>query len=173
MNVYVYPGLHSIDGIGMSLNQKIEVIINTACDHYEVNPLKFATKSRERRYVEARAAAFWGMREYTDLSYAEIGKKFRKDHSTIIHNVRNAYNWMEVDEDFIKVISKIKAIFNRELNETIDHESEKSPEKQAEEESRKRDKELSASALDRVLSRLEQTEKERSVIEKDASKGIS
>lgn len=46
--------------------------------------------ARRRQVSEPRFIAFWGLRHLAGLSYPQIGKLMRRDHSTVIYGARNA-----------------------------------------------------------------------------------
>ena len=52
---------------------------------------------RKRAFVEARAIYYKLLREYTSLSLSEIGKYVKKDHTTVIHGIKNLNDWCDVD----------------------------------------------------------------------------
>tara|TARA_Y100000385_G_C12784545_1_gene504938 strand:+ start:201 stop:683 length:483 start_codon:yes stop_codon:yes gene_type:complete len=157
MSPYVFPGVFSIKLEHMTNEQKITTIVSNVCNFFSIPVKDFNKKSRKRKYIETRCAAFWLMREYTTMSYMEIGKTFHKDHSTIIHAVRNAYEWQKTDENFKESLDRVHSIFEPQINyieqeNSIDND---------EEERKNRDNQRTQTSLEKVLSRIEQEEKER------------
>lgn len=73
-------------------NQPLPVVIDKILLHvsreYEVSIDDITGKKRLEKYNNARQAAMYIMREITDMSLPEIGKKFsNRDHSTVHHAI--------------------------------------------------------------------------------------
>jgi len=70
-----------------------------------INPFKNA-KCRKRRLADARTLTMKLIRQYTKLSFQEIGEFWKsgsyrgKDHASILHNVKKADNLIETDDRF-------------------------------------------------------------------------
>lgn len=64
--------------------------IEIACAHYCVDPEDIPGPRRFRTVVLARHYTWLLLREWTELSYPEIGRLTGNDHTTIIHGVRKA-----------------------------------------------------------------------------------
>ena len=45
-------------------------------------------RSRTRAIVRARMVAMWGARQFTALSFPQIGERFERDHSTVVNAVQ-------------------------------------------------------------------------------------
>lgn len=156
MSPYVFPGVYSIKLEHMPNEQKINTIISNVCNFFSIPVEDFNKRSRKRMYIEPRCAAFWLMREYTTLSYVQLGQMFKRDHSTILHCVNNAYEWMETDKNFKAALERVHCVFKPQIDyiakeKVIDDEEDR----------KNRDRKYSETALERVLSRLEQEEKEK------------
>ncbi len=75
------------------------------CHHHQVTMTELRQKNRKRKIVEARAvyislivAQNWKM--YNEPRYTDIAEMLNKDHSTMIHSVKNVYNLMRTDSFF-------------------------------------------------------------------------
>ena len=50
--------------------------------------IKLDNKSRERKYVYARAIYYYVCRKYSNYNLAQIGKSLNKNHATVLHGIR-------------------------------------------------------------------------------------
>ncbi len=69
---------------------KIERIIEEVARTYQVSQTEILSSRRTAELVKARQIAMYIARETTELAYQSIGESFGKDHSTVLHNVRQA-----------------------------------------------------------------------------------
>lgn len=94
-------------------NKRIEIsfIQREVEKRYGISHDEMVGKKRERRINNPRQIAMYLSREMTTASYPDIGKKFNRDHSTIMHGVEN------IEEQ----ISKSPSFYNeiRSLTESI------------------------------------------------------
>jgi chromosomal replication initiation ATPase DnaA len=56
--------------------------------HLKVSRTEFQSNRRDRRIVDARAIAFWIARKHTSMSFPQIGRRYGRDHTTIIASTR-------------------------------------------------------------------------------------
>jgi len=70
-----------------------EYIINICQKIFEVKDIKSIKRSRE--LTEARFASWYLMKKILLMTYMKIGRVYRKDHSTIIHGVKEHDNLYE------------------------------------------------------------------------------
>lgn len=56
----------------------------------------------------ARQIAMFLIRKHTKLSLVEIGRKFKKDHSTIIHGLQKINDYLHVDRNVHKHIAQLE-----------------------------------------------------------------
>jgi len=71
------------DGGGADL----EAVKGVVCRYYQVRPEDLASKSRHRSVVLPRQVAMYLARHLTDMSLAEIGRAFGRNHSTALCSV--------------------------------------------------------------------------------------
>ena len=69
--------------------QEAQRIIEVVCHYYEYSYKDLVGKYRAPALVIARHIAIQFIKSKTDLSLKEIGKLFDRDHTTIIHALRN------------------------------------------------------------------------------------
>ena len=84
-------------------------VMQIVCDVHKVSIADFILYSRKREFVEARfqfAAALLIQFHYT---YMKVGELLNKDHSTIIHSIRQHC-------DFYDTIASYKTRYNQVLN---------------------------------------------------------
>ena len=72
----------------MTDNQKMQIIINEVCNHFQVTDKQLKTESHKRQFTEPRFTIFYFARQHTKLSHAAIGMYYGRDHSSVIHGVR-------------------------------------------------------------------------------------
>ena len=61
-------------------------IITAVTNYYEISYDSVFTKSRKKEVVQTRQVIMFILREYFDYSYSDIGKKMKRDHTTVIHS---------------------------------------------------------------------------------------
>ena len=61
---------------------------------------RFFVPSRKREICDVRKIALKIFRDETDYPYQVIGRIFGKNHSTIIHNIRWAEEYIKTDKKF-------------------------------------------------------------------------
>ena len=62
-------------------------VIQAIVEEYQVDPEFVVSKSRDRRFIDSRAALCYILYSYLNWTLVEIGKLVGgKDHTTIIHN---------------------------------------------------------------------------------------
>jgi chromosomal replication initiation ATPase DnaA len=85
----------------------INEVFNTDCQE----------SSRRQRVVDARHAAIYLLREYTDLTLKEIGEhvKGAGHHTTILHSIKTCKNLVETDHNFAEKFSQAKILLDAKL----------------------------------------------------------
>ncbi|HKK32346.1 MAG TPA: chromosomal replication initiator protein DnaA [Desulfomicrobiaceae bacterium] len=64
-------------------------IVQFVCKAYAFSEDQLRSKSRKKQNVIARNTAFFLARKHTELSLAEIGRRFNRRHSTVIKGIAN------------------------------------------------------------------------------------
>jgi len=83
----------------------------------------FNSMSRKRENVDARMIYFYLARELTTYSYETLGRSLTpiKDHSTVIHAMKQASVFMEIDRVFSSKLISVKqeyiSLYNKEDTE--------------------------------------------------------
>jgi len=97
-------------------NSYMNYTINICRKVFDVNDI--FSKSRKRNITEARFAAWYLMKNILFMPYVKIGMKFRKDHSTIIHGVKEHRNLYEYAKDYkFKYLDIRKLLINKMMRD--------------------------------------------------------
>lgn len=67
---------------------------------------------RKRIYLESRQIYFYIKKKYTRETLKEIGQFLNKDHSTVLHSLKNVKDLLEVDKNFKNLVEKIEVDLN-------------------------------------------------------------
>ncbi len=76
-------GNYKIENPTMGMDDIVEYV----CDVYGLSTDLLCSKSRKRQHVLARNTAFFLARKHTELSLADIGRRFNRRHSTVIKGI--------------------------------------------------------------------------------------
>lgn len=110
------PGIVSkISGSDMIYNASI--IMQTVEAYLGIIPGAIIEKCRLADYVAARRYAMWFMRVALCMSYTDIGKVTKHDHSTAIWQIRKLENWKTIYPEINEHIHNI----NNRLGRPVDH----------------------------------------------------
>ncbi len=99
--------LKEVDKIQYASEQKI---IDAVCEFFAISPEELMSKSRAQRIAIPRHYAIYLMRAKTELSTTEIGRIFKRDHSTILHSEKTINNLREVEPSTERIITDIMRI---------------------------------------------------------------
>ena len=61
---------------------------------------------KTRKIAEVRQACMYQLRKHTDLSFAAIGKLFNFTHATVIYNIRQFQNRLDMKDDYALVVDR-------------------------------------------------------------------
>jgi chromosomal replication initiator protein len=79
-------------------------------DYYNLSLVAFVSDTRRRSIARPRQVAMWLTKEHTCKSLPEIGRRFHRDHTTIIHGIRNIDQLMQVDGELAEDILAIEGL---------------------------------------------------------------
>jgi hypothetical protein len=71
---------------------KQEKIVELVAEWYGITPKQVYSKSRKAPLVAARQIAMKIMKESLEMHLTQIGKVFKKDHTTVIHGIKTINN---------------------------------------------------------------------------------
>ncbi|MCA1985653.1 MAG: chromosomal replication initiator protein DnaA [Desulfovibrio sp.] len=81
-------------------------IIEFVCNAFELSPGELRSKSRQRQIVQARNAAYFLARKYTELSLQDIGDRFNRKHSTVIKGITSIEREMNLQTPVGRQLSR-------------------------------------------------------------------
>lgn len=89
-----------------------EYIINICQKIFDIENIKSLKRNRE--HTEARFAAWYLMKNVLLMTYVKIGNAFSRDHSTIIHGVKEHSNLYEYTKEYrLKFKDARKLLLNK------------------------------------------------------------
>lgn len=86
----------------------IEDIEKAVCKQLDVDVKEMNAKRRDKKTALARQMAMYLSRELTDNSLNDIGAKFGRDHSTVMHACKKIQESSMQDEEVMKLIHDVK-----------------------------------------------------------------
>ena len=95
--------------------QPDEIIEETA-KYFTCDPEALLSTQRTKELVNARQFAMYIIRNMTTLSLTEIGNKFHRDHTTVLHSLEKVEKRMKEDRETVEIIKDIKANVNARQN---------------------------------------------------------
>jgi chromosomal replication initiation ATPase DnaA len=72
-------------------------IIREVCDRYELTEEELKSRSHRRDLVFPRHLAMYLLKEETNLTLSAIGRSFGRDHTTVIHAIKNIKDYIDTD----------------------------------------------------------------------------
>lgn len=92
-----------------------QLIISEISSYYNIPESVILGTARDKKTVEARQVAMYLIRTLTNLSYEDIGEKFGKDHSTVMHSTDKIENNMAANSHLQTVIKEVTENVNGKL----------------------------------------------------------
>ena len=90
-----------------------DVIIDEVCKFYNIEPTILRGQGRSKDIVLARQIAMYQIRRMTNLYLDEIGQEFSgRDHSTVIHSIRQIEESIKSDSEKAEIVKDITANIN-------------------------------------------------------------
>ena len=99
-----------------SLRVRVAAIMEMVSKVFEIPASALLEPTRIPRVAEPRQVAMSMIREHSDLSLAEVGSIFRRDHGTVIHAVKAVRNRCETDARFSERVSEISRQVRRRFS---------------------------------------------------------
>lgn len=81
---------------------EVRRICVAVAEAWDMAPEHILSSDRSKSFAQARHAAFFVARELTGRSWPELGKLFRRDHSSVIVGARKAEKRASEDERFAR-----------------------------------------------------------------------
>ena len=86
----------------------IEEIQHKVADKYNIRTADILSKRRERPIARPRQIAMYLAKNLTTASLPEIGRKFDRDHTTVIHAVKTVEDMMAQDSLFADEVNSLR-----------------------------------------------------------------
>ncbi|BDV03280.1 MAG: chromosomal replication initiator protein DnaA [Candidatus Hepatoplasma scabrum] len=96
------------EDLNIEEKSSFDSIINLVAKKYGINQKDILSKSRKKDIIIARNIAIFLTREILHYSLKEIGKRFNKDHSTIMYAINKIDQNLRKNEEFKKIINELK-----------------------------------------------------------------
>ncbi len=91
-----------------------EVVIKVVCSYFDIKIADIKSNKKLKEFVGPRQIAMYLIRNYTDLSFHEIGDKFGgKDHSSIVYAVNKVKKLLKNNSELEKTLSTITRIIKK------------------------------------------------------------
>ena len=110
MSPYVFVGLVNYDQTSCSKNMILTSLVILTANIYGIREKQVMAKKRTRLFVQARTTIAAILRFNYNMPLMRIGKIMDKDHSTIIHMLKNHRQDMEYDLEYKKKYEQIKKL---------------------------------------------------------------
>lgn len=85
-------------------------VITATARHYSVTPQAILSSSRHIVTISARKVAMFLCRDRLGMSYAQIGRVFGRDHSTVMHACRCVERNRDLARDADYVAARLPAV---------------------------------------------------------------
>lgn len=87
----------------------VDVVLDTVCQHYQVNKKDVLGEDRRQNIALARQVAMYLCRHMLGLSYPALGRSFGgKDHSTVIYSVKKIHELQEDAKEMKQLLKDLK-----------------------------------------------------------------
>lgn len=108
---------------GEPINEEhiLDGILDFIVEYFRSSKAVILSKTRKQPYVRYRQIIIYMVRKYTDLSFYNIGRRFNIDHSTAVHSVTAANNYLRTDKIIAKQIVEIDEKLRLILIKKDDH----------------------------------------------------
>lgn len=105
---YKKPWFHVVADLGMEGSGPSVLLIQRAvCIHYGVKLAEMLSPSRDAAIALPRQIAAYICRRLTKRGYPELGRRFDRDHSTIVHGCRKISGLVQTDAGLASTINEI------------------------------------------------------------------
>lgn len=77
--------IHSVASAHSELS--LESVVDLVCRSFQLSPAQLASRSRRQDLVTARNTVFYLLRKHTDMTLEDIGRRFNRQHSTVLKGI--------------------------------------------------------------------------------------
>ncbi len=97
-----------VEKMKSSDGDRIDILIDTVCQFYDITYDELKSRSRQGYKVEARRMYCYLARVLTRKSLKDIGLKIDRDHATVLHQYKNMSGYVEIcDTNMINDVNNI------------------------------------------------------------------
>jgi chromosomal replication initiator protein len=97
-----------VEKMKSSDGDRIDILIDTVCQFYNITYDELKSRSRHGYIVEARRMYCYLARVLTPKSLKDIGLKIDRDHATVLHQYKNMAGYVEIcDTNMINDVNNI------------------------------------------------------------------
>lgn len=104
------PGVAHLFKFGRHDVHTADLIEQLCCAYFKVKMQDVRSKSRKSILVRCRHIMFLLIKRHTKLPLTEIGARFGRDHTTVLHGINIANTHIMAEEDFRNDINKIEKL---------------------------------------------------------------
>ena len=97
-----------------TLNAYEYSLLNTICDYSNIKLIDLLGQKRKRKFVNARKIASYLFKKngYTNQDIGQIISLIPKDHTTIMYQVRLAYQHLQFEPQFKNIVDSVNNIIS-------------------------------------------------------------
>lgn len=92
------------------MDKPVGVVLLAVCEAFEVDLMRLLSLRRDNRTAFARYAGYRLLYDPAKRSSGEVGKIFRRDHSTVLSGVKRSYEIEAVNADWVKRFERARRI---------------------------------------------------------------
>lgn len=81
------------------LNPKPDLIVKEVARYYNISADKIYSSNRSKDIAQARQVAMYLVRNLTNYSLPEMGKVFKRDHTTVLHGINKVETFLNTSPD--------------------------------------------------------------------------
>jgi chromosomal replication initiator protein len=85
-------------------------IIKAVSMRFELNSTQIVGRNAIRTYSRPRQIAMFLAREMTSMSYPQIGRHFRRDHTTVLWAVRGITKLLDTDREALEAVETCRQL---------------------------------------------------------------
>ena len=111
ISAYIYAGLPPIkkqDYFFTLSKMSYQIVVSVVSQRLCLNPLEILGRTKPADLAKARTIIFYILATSGKYNLCEIGREFKKHHSTILYNRNACIDWMKVDKKFKALVESIQ-----------------------------------------------------------------
>lgn len=109
-NYFCLPGLKQNAEMLKVIDVTDDLILRVTCEYFNTDTKLIGAKTRKHEIVLPRYIVFYLTFKYTRLNKSDIGRKYNRDHTSVIHALQSVDDWLDVDDVFKSHVNAIKNI---------------------------------------------------------------